>query len=80
MVELKLIALPAQIVVLFAVIEIVGTTGLVTVMVIELDNIDTGDAHVVFEVIKQVIILPLASVVELNVEEFVPTLVPLIFH
>ena len=80
MVELKLIALPAQIVVLFAVIEIVGTTGLVTVMVIELDNIDTGDAHVAFEVIKQVIILPLASVVELNVEELVPTLVPFNFH
>lgn len=80
MVELKLIALPVHIVVLFAVIEIVGTTGLVTVMVIELDNIDTGDAHVAFEVIKQVIIFPLASVVELNVEEFVPTLVPLIFH
>ena len=80
MVELKLIALPEQIVVLFAVIEIVATTGLVTVMAIELDNMDPGDAQVAFEVIKQVMMLPFANVVELNVEEFVPTLVPFNFH
>ena len=80
MVELKLIALPEQIVVLFAVIEIVGTTGLVTVMAIELDNMDPGDAQVAFEVIKQVMMLPFANVAELNVEEFVPTLVPFNFH
>jgi hypothetical protein len=57
-----------------------GTTDPLMVIVIAFDVAVVGDAHDAVEVMTQVTMAPLVSVVVVYVALLVPTLVPLTFH
>ena len=57
-----------------------GTTTAVTTIVIAFEVAVRGEAHAAFEVMITVTISPLFKVVDVNVEEFVPTFTPFTCH
>ena len=71
---------PEQIVVAEAAIETEGTTVEFTVITTELDVTGEPVAQVELEVIITVTVCPLVNVVEVNVGELVPTLLPFTCH
>jgi hypothetical protein len=77
----KVIALPAQIVEPgFPAIAIVGVTTGVTDIVMGMLSTFGLEAHVGLAVISHVITSLSFNVVDVNMEEFVPTLLPFTFH
>ena len=71
---------PVQMVDVAVAIDTDGVTDAVTVMVIVFDVAVTGVAQVAFDVIITVTKSELFNVVEVKVEEFVPTLPPFTCH
>ena len=71
---------PVQIAVALATIETAGITTGFTVIEILFDVADAGEAQVLLDVMITVTASPLFKVEEENVDEFVPTLLPLTCH
>ena len=78
--DVKVTEAPAQAGLAEAAIAILGAEGADTVMVIAFEVAGLPSTPLRFEVITQVTISPLASVLELYVVELVPTLTPFTFH
>jgi hypothetical protein len=79
-VAVKFTVVPAQIVVEAVLILTEGATTALMVMVMLFEIALSGVAQAALEVKRQVITSLLASVVELNEAELVPTTVPFLLH